>query len=220
MNANACISSREWGDVESWSERDPRRQHLNTCSRCQAELLSYREFVQVGDRPTGARPEEAATAMRAALRSEWTAQRHAATRRRGSPRRWQLWTAAAVAALALLAVRIPWRSGESLGPLRSGKTGQLSGAIELSAVQWVGAEVELAWSGVVGADRYTVSIFDAQLRQLGRLDAGAKPSLLLSLDQLERQPSPGEPLAWQVEAHRQGALVASSPLATFTQPKH
>jgi len=220
MNANSCIASGEWGDVESWPDGDPRRQHLSNCARCQAELMSYREFLQTGDRPAGARPQEAATVLRAALRREWSAQRHAAPRRRGTPRRWQLWAVAAVAALVLVAVRVPWRNGESLGPLRSGRTGQLSDAIELSAVQWVGAELELAWSGVVDADRYTVSIFDPQLRQLGRIDAGAQTNLRLRLDQLDRQPNPAEPLAWQVEAHRQGARIASSPLATFTQPTH
>jgi hypothetical protein len=65
-----CIPVAELEAVLALAENHPRRRHLETCPRCRALLLEYRDFLSTDDIPEGADPVAAERALGAALGRE------------------------------------------------------------------------------------------------------------------------------------------------------
>jgi hypothetical protein len=202
MKPAACIPTLEFGEFPNWPVGDPRREHLRGCARCQAELASYREFVQPPDIPPGARVEDAARAMRSAFGAEL----------RRSHRRRLRWpyVAAAAAAIVLIGLLGPWRAAEEdLGPLRAGEPAAASSLVGLdAAVTRADGGLEFRWQAVEGADHYRLHLFDVDLREIGR-------PTTTTLTQLQVPAPSVAPRAWQVEALRGGVRIASSELVAL-----
>ena len=221
MKTDRCIDTLGFGDVERWADDDPRREHLRDCARCQAELASYQEFVQTPDRPAAAQTELAVQAMRAAFADELRRSHHHSLRR--PPRlRWPLLAASAVAAVALIAFLGPWRETESLGPLRTGEPVTVefpATVVTLGAVvRLPDGRLEFSWQAYPDADHYRLQVFDATLREVGSAITNGVTKVQIPRADLANAAQPGAPLAWQVEALRQGARIAISPLAAFPMP--
>jgi hypothetical protein len=208
MNTDRCIGTLELGEIEHWADSDPRRTHLRQCARCQAELASYREFVQPPDEPSQALPESAARALRAAFAAELRRTRDRSLRR-PVVLRWPLLAASAVAAALLIGILGPWNEPESLGPLRAGEPGTARARLELGVVvRSADGGIALRWSPVEGADSYRIRLFDAELNEIGAAVLTSDTSLQLPAESIVAR-------AWQVDAVRAGVSIAASELVAI-----
>jgi hypothetical protein len=78
--------------------------------------------------------------------------------------------------------------------------------------------LRLGWQPVEGADSYRVLLFDANLEELVRLDAGPATTLTLQTDSVEGLPVAGTLVLWQVVALRRGDELARSRPAGLRLP--
>lgn len=135
------------------------------------------------------------------------------SRRAASPRR-RIWSysAAAAAAGLLLAVWIQsdWRrpgSPEFREPINPAA----EVPSQLAPIGTDTAPVTFRWSPVLGADRYRISLFDAEGSVLWEREVPGSTSVLPDSIRL----TPGETYLWQVEARKGVGRWSATPLTEF-----
>lgn len=161
--------------------------HIATCARCRAAVASVAKAIA----DPGIRREMSDSS------------------RRGGGRFVRLALPLAVAAGLLLVLWLPKPAGDGARPHRGDPSQRAPVAV---APQGVVAEARvLRWQAVVGADRYRVTVFDAESRVVfaGEVD---DTTLKLPDSTVVR---PGQRYAWIVEARTGYARWSASEPATF-----
>ncbi len=120
-----------------------------------------------------------------------------------------------VGGFLLVRDELPWSSGPSA--LRE-EPGALS-SVNLATLPpraLAGGDIELRWRRSASADAYGVRLFDAEMREIGSLSAGAETLLVVPAS---RSDGPAAPVFWQVEARSQGDKIGDSvPLRWSSAP--
>ncbi len=186
----ACIPVSEIGLAAAAPPDDPRRRHLETCSRCRALSREYQSFMNPAPLPSDARSDWAATALSRRLAQEIGTPGGAIVALR--PRRplsalppRSLWAAAAVlvaCAGIFLARDLTGGLNPRVPPGPAILRGEADAPLALSVTPTAGAPDvwHLAWTTPADADASVIVLYDAALRELGRQDLG--PAVTLTLD--------------------------------------
>ena len=205
-----CPDIEELGEILELPRTEPRRQHVETCWRCQRIVESYQEFLAASEPPSRSETETA----RAQLREAWVVslrpdRTSAGTRPVRSPSRghWRVWQAAAAVAITAGALLFML----DLGPEDHGRPVErgapMSGyrakswAPRLESVPSVEAgSVRLRWSASLGAVRYEVHLLDEDGREIARLAPSLDTTRVLSRAEVPRALGPGATILWKVVA--------------------
>ena len=204
--------------------RDPAgRRHVDDCPRCRNRLALYASFVEPGDVPAGADPDDADRRLAGVIdrvrHEEQGGSRMPAPDRPGRSRRapfilgWRpAWALASVLLLGSVVLIRPWE-------MRPPDTGALRGngaaALALDAPSFGASAVRLSWSAVPGADAYEVRVLGPDLAELSRREVSGT-SVEVPLAELGA-PS-GSVLGWKVTALRAGERLATSSTGTLRRP--
>lgn len=197
----ACIDPARIGEPLDAAERA----HVESCSRCRAELALFREITS-----------EAATDEETRA-GEWIA---AELRRRNNvvafrPRSWRILSAIAAVLVAAIGAMLWLQHREpSLDLPVDGRGVYRSARLELLAPAGDLAQApnELRWSAVPNASRYHVRISEVDATVLWSAETtephAALPPAVIA------QFAPGKSLLWDVQAYRDKELLASSETRT------
>jgi hypothetical protein len=235
--SDRCLSVEELDGILGLDPAHPRRRHLESCPRCSARLLVYREFLEDLSPAPGSNSRDAAVRLRQAFDEELDRGRireGTAARPLSTWAKWSGWfrprtiqPAWALGVVLLVAgafyAGLHYRSTrEESDLLRStSSTGVASerGRIDLVAPRiGPGGEVELHWHAVPNADSYDVRLVGADLADLARFGPVPDTRLSLRTDQIPRNLSSGEVIGWEVVALRSGQEIARSPVSTLRIP--
>ncbi len=228
MKRVRCFEAGEIAEVLSLGAEDPRRRHLEGCPRCRALALSFRDFVEPGPVPAGARSAEAAERLSQAIAREIEAgARRAASRpRTGALRRWlegwlgrpslrPVWVTASVVVVAGAAVIAILSRPAPESVLR----GERPAALALQPVrQQPGGELRLRWEPLAGAVSYQVRLYATSLEEVARLEPVRVPETVLRREALPSGLASGTRLLWRVVALRGGDELALSPVGSLRAP--
>ncbi len=215
-----CIAVEKLGDIEALSQDSPEQRHLAACPRCRVRLASYHRFLNQDDDAKGPEIAGAEKRMRARLDREIFGEvavvKDDPSKQKllhRSRRSGHLIAFAAAASIIIIsgAVWVQLRDSGMEGEiiLRNGEEQSLGLDLGLPAVLEDGG-IALFWSAHPGADSYRVLLFDENLSEIARFDAGTDPLLSLTSDQVERIRNGRRALLWRVEALSGGDLIASS----------
>jgi hypothetical protein len=230
--------SEELAEIAALPPADPRRQAFERSPGGRAMLASYRSFLDPGEVPSGARPDEAEARLAERLESEL---RRGATRdtpARDAARGAGTWAAIqralaapalrpayALAAVTVVAGTI-WlalpRPVERAPRMRGSIVGR-EGSAAPSLVAYrprtlAGGEVELGWPRVPGADRYEVTFMTTDLSEIGAPRVVHEPLLVLRRDALPGGLAHGSTVLWQVSARHGNDVLASSHTGSLRLP--
>jgi len=235
--SDRCLSIEELDGILGLDPAHPRRRHLESCPRCSARLLVYREFIEDLSPAPGSDTRDAAVRLRQAFDEELDRgqiREGAVARPASSWTRWSWWLrprtlqpAWALGVVLLVAgafyAGLHYRSTREESDLlrTTPPTGVVSerGRIDLLTPRvGPGGEVEMRWHAVPNADSYQVRLVGADLADLAHF--GPVPDARLSLrpDQIPRNLSSGEVIGWEVVALRSGQEIARSPVSTLRIP--
>ena len=229
MNAESgnCLTLEEIIASASGAGADPHRAHVESCPRCWARLVSYREFVSPSPAPESAGFDAARAAIGPALAREIGAERPRilafpdAARRRDFGGKWLSAAAAviAVGALAIAVARGPLL-GERASVLRGdGASGAMGVAsVALLAPTEAGGRVTLHWRAVPGAERYRVTFLGPDLAVLAALELGADTTLTLDPGRLPAALASAKAARYEVAALAGGSSIATSGVGTVRLP--
>jgi hypothetical protein len=229
-----CLSIEELAAGASWPADDPRRGHLESCTRCRSLLLSLEEFLSPTDMPPGADPEAARRKLVTDFRDTAPAKGAAVDAPTAEPREraggfiaslfrpaWK--PALALAVLLVVAIELPRRFERSVETdriiLRDGGAPPDARAIR-TRLPRSGAEagaslVQLSWHGMADSLSYRVTFFDAEFQEIAQREAGMDTVMTLRPGDL---PVPWERwglLFWQVTGWRGGDPIARSLMASL-----
>jgi len=232
--SDRCLSVEELDGVLGLDSAHPRRRHLESCPRCGARLLVYREFIEDLSPAPGSDTRDAAVRLRQAFDEELGrgpiregAGARPASLRAGWFRSLTMKPAWALGVVLLVAgayyAGLHYRSTrEASDLLRSTPPpGAVpdGGRIELLAPRIVpGGEIEMRWNAVPNADSYRVRLIGADLADLAHFEPVPDTWLSLRPDQIPRNLSSGEVIGWEVVALRAGQEIARSPVSTIRIP--
>ena len=230
MTNDSCIPLERLASVVDAPAGSAERAHLDSCPRCEAQLLALRAFIAPPSLPPEAKVEDAEIELDRFI-DQLTAQPATATRRQiitepGSPW-WLRWFApgprlALAAAMVAVVVAGSWMAQ---GPPRERALtrGGLMGTSDAGGVTtaeptrlsdgWL-----LEWDGVEGATGYVVLVLASDLTERARFDTGPVTHLTVVRSALPEGLDPAEGLAWQVEARRGADVVARSSVAELPRP--
>jgi hypothetical protein len=232
-----CFSIEEMDGILGLDPTHPRRRHLESCPRCSARLLVYKEFIEDLSPAPGSDTRDAAVRLRQAFDEELgRRQMREGTEARPTSswtgRFWWLrprtiqpaWALAAVLFVAgALYAGSHYRStrGDSDLLRSTPPSGAVSdrGTVELMAPRiGPGGEIEMRWHAVPNADAYRVRLVGADLADLAHFEPIPDTRLSLRRDQIPRSLSAGDVIGWEVVAMRAGQEIARSPVSTIRIP--
>lgn len=215
-----CIDIERIAEVLELPADDPIRRHVELCPRCSALLLSYRAFLAAEDRP-GADPGDAGRRLGRFIRSEIERPSPDTSAAGAGPGRTGFLSAAlrslfhrpawALAALVVIAAAaLWWRPWVSERPVLRGTPGGTSAAsLELFVPQPLeDGSLLLSWGPLATADAYQVRLYDGELSEIARFDAGTETALLLRRSMLPA--GAPEAMLWRVAAFAEGDEIAAS----------
>jgi hypothetical protein len=212
-----CVDIDQLGGVLELPADDPRRRHVETCPRCSALAVTYRDFVNAEPVPDSD-PEAAAVHLRGVLREE--IEGALASRAKARSSFFSLrpaWAALAVVLVVGSVVLI--RMGPE-GPqeqvLRGGGTGEEP--LSLAAPEFENdGSVRLSWRPLDEADQYLVVIYEPDLTELTRTDPVIDPEIVLYPRDLVGAAS-GSAVIWRVVALQGGDEIQLSAPGTLLFP--
>lgn len=202
---DGCIPMEALGTLDGLGPEDPRRRHAETCARCSAMWVAYREFIRA-EAPRHARVDDADTRLAAFIQ-----QRVEGVTVVGGPRRTRgrwfemptLRFAAAAAVLVVAAVAVTqWLPDSNDTAVRGGS--RIVVTLEEPRALADGT-VELKWTSVPDADAYQVVLLREDLTEIVRMPATGEHVMTL-----DRAGFPADATRWQVTALREGAVAAES----------
>ncbi len=230
MTNDPCIPLERLASVVDAPAGSAERAHLESCPRCQAQLLALRAFIAPPSLPTEAKVEDAEIELDRFI-GQITAQPAIATPRQiitepGSPG-WLRWFApgprlALAAAMLAVVVAGAWmaqgptreRALTRGGPMGTSDAGEVTTSEPTRLPDgWL-----LEWEGVEGATGYVVLVLGSDLTERARFDAGPVTHLTVVRSALPEGLDSAEGLAWQVEARRGADVVSRSAVAELPRP--
>ena len=212
-----CIAEESLGELLSLPDTDPRRAHLESCPRCRALVVGYRQFLEPLEAAAHSygTPEEThlnafrerlagAAGTGAADSAEKAGQASPSTARGGGTNSESWWSRLFAPPLrpawGLVVIAIAF-GGLWMGPRMGGqKTEPVlrgGGPVVLAigeAVALPDGGIRLAWQPHPEADRYEVRFYSAALAEIGRRDAGSEAIVTIGSAEMP-------------EAYRSGGLV-------------
>lgn len=205
---DGCIPMEALGTLDALGPEDPRRRHAETCARCDALWVAYREFVRA-DVPRKGRIDDADTRLAAFIKQRIEGVEMAGGSRRVRGRwfempTWRFAAAAAVLVVAAVAVTqwLPGSRGYEDPAVRGGPRI----VVTLDAPRALAdGTVELKWTSVPDADSYQVILLREDLTEVVRMPATGEYAITLDPSAL-----PAGATRWQVTALREGAVAAES----------
>jgi hypothetical protein len=220
---DGCFRLDEFESLLDLAPDDPRQRHLAACPLCRARLAEYRAFITEGPPAVGSRPEEANAALEA-----FTVRMIRGAGGAGGGGFWSRFralraprivlvpglAAAAIAAVILIAILHPFPGGDERRPSLRGSSDSTITELAVKPVLVRDGAVTFTWSLLPDADRYEVQIFDANLDQIARFDAGATAGLKTEPGVI---PGADGVLWWRVVAFRDGDELGRSPLSALSR---
>ena len=213
----ACLPVEALADIETLSENDARRQHVQECARCHALWTEFRSFMSNEPEPSTARTPEAMRHLNAVLEREiGGADDTDAKRTVAGWRRWRLsgvrrllWVPAAAA--IVVALMMLGRSGDPTGGsgVVRGESPQRLRAqalLQPGTSSFPTARVRFDWQSVDGADAYELQVLSTDHQEVWRSSA-PDTFRLVALDELYAVDGV---VLWRVRALRRGDVQASS----------
>ena len=229
------------GEIAALPVDDARRRAVEATPRGRALMAAYREFL-IAEAPPGSNPEVAAARLDAFIAREIEGHRAVDARLAlGADTRSEAWTTRLIRALlgpalrpAFAAVVLLVVAGGAWLALRPSHPGMPAGTpvyrgseqtpdalptLQLERAR-TGADgaLQLAWAAVPGATGYRLRFFGADLSDAARVDTGASTRWTLRREALPAGLSRGASMLWQVEALRDGDVIAASPSVALTLP--
>jgi hypothetical protein len=184
-----CIDVEQIGEVLELPPDDELRLHVEQCPRCSSLLASYQAFI-VGEPADADNLADAETRLMEYIHRQTGAGEP--PKPQGDPRTGEggvlarlkatffpapAWVAAALVVVAAVAWWQPWKT-TGQPALRSVSRTSL---IEIAQPQpTAGGAVRLDWEAAEAADGYRVVLYDRELKEVVRLDAGTETSLDLT----------------------------------------
>lgn len=205
---DGCIPMEALGTLDALGPEDPRRRHAESCARCSALWVAYREFVRA-DAPRAARIDDADTRLAAFIKQRVDGVEVVGGSRRVRGRWFEMPTlrfAAAAVVLVVAAVAVtqwfPGSGGDDENALRGGPRIVVTLEAPRSLAD---GTVELKWTSVPHADSYQVILLREDLTEIVRMPATGEHAMTIDPSGL-----PAEATRWQVTALREGAVAAES----------
>lgn len=227
-----CFSIEELGDIAGLHPRDPRYAHVEACAKCRALLASLREFREPSEIPQGANLEDAERRLTGALERELSREASSGEsldvrQREPQPEsplaqllgwlwRPSLRPALAVGAAAILLVIVVNVLDFGGGPDRIVPRQDVGGqeaVLSLNPPQHLDdGRIRLSWEAAERADAYRVLLFDTELNEVTRLEAGSATSFVMEAVEIRNLAGAEGQLLWQVIALSGGdQILRSSP---------
>lgn len=223
--STSCPRTEDLAGILLAGPGDERREHIEGCARCRAQLAELRTFLEPGSVP-GARVEEAELALAAAFDREWRAE-HAtptAAPRVAQPARPSFWETLFAPALrpAWSMAAVVMVAGIMWVALKPGDNATVRGdgaqVVETLAPVAADGSVTLEWKSVPGADRYEVTFLDDGLSDLGAPVTVGEPRLVVSRDALPAGLISGARVMYQVSARSGERELMHSVTQSVTLP--
>ncbi|MCK4413750.1 MAG: hypothetical protein KAY32_09415 [Candidatus Eisenbacteria sp.] len=238
-----CLSIEELAAAASWAPGDPRRRHLDGCTRCQSLLLCLDGFLSPADTPPGSDPVAARDCLVTDFRDEKPIGIPTRRHMPGTPQRdgkrgharglllsllrpaWRPILALAVLLVVVIELprmlerpaeraRIVLRDGGDQPDARTIRTRPPFSGDEAGS-----STVILSWHPVAGIESYRVAFFNTDFQEIAWRQAGADTVMTLLHFDL---PVPFEQwghLFWQVTGWRGQDPVAQSNMTTLDLPE-
>lgn len=229
-----CVAEEDLGDTLALPESDPRRTHLETCPRCRALVVSYRQFLEPGGDESNAYGTSEARALdrfRERLTGEAPAAAAAApsASRGREPRDRESWWSKLFApplrpawgVLAVLVVIAGVWIGPRLAPPEptSALRGNPEAVLTLSEpVRRADGGVNLEWHAVPDADRYELRFFSTDLVEIGRRDLGDTTRVDLLNSDLPQTYHAGNIVLYRIVALKGGDEIEASSPGSLQKP--
>lgn len=237
-----CIAEESLGEVLSLPEADKRRAHLDSCPRCRALAVGYRQFLEptaAAAHSYGTAEETHLTAFRERLSGGTAgaasadaapvgaADLSAETRLRDTDgASWwsHIFAPSMRPAWGLVAVAVLF-GGLWLGPkirpqgtepvLRGGTTAALAIG---EVVTLPDGGLRLSWQPHPEAERYELRFFSTALAEISRRDAGTEPAMTIVAGDMPEAYRAGEVVLYRVVALKGGDELESSAPGSLQRP--
>lgn len=197
----------------------PGRAHAETCPRCRARLLAWREFERPVEPADAAGHAAGRERVLGAVRSELGLERSEpvvtplpSRPRRARPRWERLLAVAAAVVVVAGGSWLAWRGFEGPHPGEPPRIerGEPAGGALSPAEPEAGPDgVRFRWRAVGGADGYVVRVLGADMRVLHESAAVRETTLLLAPEHAA-PPRPGEAIYWEIAALRGGETLETT----------
>lgn len=225
-----CLPIAELAAAGSWSRDDPRRRHLDSCTRCQSLLLSLEAFLHPLDVPDGTDLDDMRARLSTDFRGGFVKTGREQPESSGDHGIFSLFQpirrpALALAAVLVLALGLPRIIG-SLGHhlqivLRSDTEPDSTTIVALPPVSGeadsTGALL-LSWHPTPNVDSYRVVLYDGQFQEVDRFATGGDTVLVLLPHSLPTTVGPWDEVFWRVYGFRAGDEVTRSRMQTLEAP--
>lgn len=236
-----CHTPEEITELAELGPDDPRRAHLDACPRCQAVLLSFREFLRAEPLPAGARPAQASEQLDRVLQAEILGPPSlAAASRQDAPEGGRWWdrlagrlrppvlapALAGAAVVALLVLLLPGRTPtEPARELRGASSEAASqGGDDVRDLIWTETTALaeggwlLEWRLPSGADRAEVILYASDLSELLRREFRDEQQWRLATPAGGEAGWPAGARYWRVLGLQGAEEIARSTLQAIGQP--
>ena len=236
-----CHTPEEITALAELEPGDPRRAHVDACPRCQAVLLSFREFLAAEPLPEGARPKQASKHLERVLQREilGSPSPEAASEAAGNPagptrRSWRehlagllrppvLAPALAGAVVVLAILLFPGRTPTEPAPQYRGSSSETTPAGTGDAHDFIATATTaladggwlLEWRLSSETDRAVVILYAADLSELVRHEVTREHQLQLAASADHEPRFPAAARYWRVLGLQGTEEVARSTLQTF-----
>jgi len=227
---NPCIPLERLASVVDAPANSAEREHLDSCPRCQGQLIALRAFLAPPSLPPNAKGEDAEIELDRFI-EQLTAKPAKATARQiisepGAPwwLRWftpgpRLVLAAAVVAVVVVGTWLAQGPPRERALTRGGLMGTSdAGGVTTTEPTRLSDGWLLEWDAVEGATGYVVLVLGSDLTERTRFDAATATHLTVVRSTLPEGVDPAEGLAWQVEARRGADIVARSSVSELPRP--
>lgn len=242
--SRGCYRIEELGEIADLDPQDPRAAHLKACAHCRARLAACREFRDPTQLPEGADLEDAERRLAAVLEGEIRAKEPMrGTSRRtsgaGQPRPagenplarflGGLWRpslkptlgilAASLAAVLVIVSLVDFGGGgpDRIVPRGEGRLAQAELSLH-SPRPLAGGGIRLSWQAAHSAEAYRILLYDADLNELSRLEAGRDTFLIVQPAEIRQVAGAESQILWQVSALHSGDEIIRSPLGGLRLP--
>lgn len=212
-----CIDVERIADVLELSEQDPLRHHVDQCPRCSSLLATYRVFIKA-EATAGADTSDAEARLMDYLQARIGAVAPAPpapdttpddggffARLKGAVVLRPAWVAAALVVIA--AAVMWWRPWVAEQPaLRSKAESPL---LEILAPETLSnGSVRIDWHVYEGADKYEIVLYNNNLEEIARFEAG--PATFYDMSREELPPGAPAVVICRVAAFKDGDEVAQT----------